>query len=230
MICIVPLAGPDLVHSEHAFRPLAPIGGRPLIEAALEGRSWRRSGYLEDNDYVFVLRSVENVDALARFLLARWPGSKIITLGSLTSGALYSALAGVALARPDERMIVDLADILFEGGEEVAGDWSPEIGAMVPCFLSSESCYSYLREVDGRVVEAAEKVVISNKASAGVYTFRDPAVFLSAAAHSIANRERLSYKSALFVCPVVNGVLDRGLEVAAPIVDNVRPIGKMFHT
>lgn len=229
MICVVPMAGPDLIHPEHGFRPLFPVEGRPLIEVALEGRPWRRAGVVKDEDYVFILRDVPEVARLAAFLGERWPGSRVVMVSALTGGALLSALAGVALADPARPLMIDLADILFACDHDFSAPWPVGLGAVVPCFTSDESCYSYLREENGRIVEAAEKRVISDKASAGVYVFRDPAVFLAAAAHSLAHRESLTYKGILFVCPAMNGVLAQGLEVAAHPATDVQPIGKLFH-
>jgi len=229
MICVVPLAGPDLPHAEHGFRPLVPVEGRPLIETALEGRSWRRQGLLRDADYIFVVRAVPGVERLLAYLRDRWPGCRIVTLSDLTGGALLSALAGVALAPPDQPVIIDLADILFDCDYDFAHPWPQDIGAVTPCFASDEPCYSYLREEGGLVVEAAEKRVISAKASAGVYAFRSPSVYLAAAAHSIEYRDKVSYKGILFVCPAMNGVLSQGLKVVAPSTSNVRPVSKQFH-
>lgn len=226
-VCLVPLAGPDLFHPEFGFRPLFPVEGRPLIEVALEGRSWRPM--LRGEDYVFVVREVAGVGRLVDFLTSRWLGCRVATVSALTGGALLSALAGVALADPTRPLMIDLADILFVCEHDFAAPWPAGLGAVTPCFPSEESCYSYIREEDGRVVEAAEKRVISDKASAGVYVFRDPGVFLAAAAHSLANRERLAYRGVLFVCPAMNGVLAQGLDVAAPPVTDVRPVGKLFH-
>lgn len=229
MICIVPLAGPDLPHAEHGFRPLVPVAGRPLIETALEGRSWRRQGLLRDSDYVFVVRDVPGVERLHAFLRDRWPGCRIVSLSHLTGGALLSALAGVALAPLDQPVIIDLADILFDCDYDFGLPWPQDVGAVTPCFPSEEPCYSYLREENGHVVEAAEKRVISNRASAGVYAFRSPSVYLAAAAHSIEYRHKLSYNGIMFVCPAMNGVLNQGLRVVAPETQNVRPVSKQFH-
>jgi hypothetical protein len=99
----------------------------------------------------------------------------------------------------------------------------------VPVFTADEGCYSYLRIEGGRVIEAREKLVISDNASAGVYMFRDVQTFLRAASHSIDHRDTLSWKGALFICPMVNGVIAAGQEVLAPHVPNCVPVGKMFH-
>lgn len=229
MKCIVPLAGPDLWTERHGFRPLFDLDGTPLIEAALKARAW--AGKLGQEDYVFVLREVPRLAELVAYLRATWPGCRIITLSDLTGGALFSVLAAMALVRPDEPLIVDLADILFSSGpaDPDALFTREGHGAIVPVFTSSEDCYSYLTIVDGLVTEAREKQVISNNASAGVYMFRDVQVFLRAAAHNIDHREAMSFRGILFICPMVNGVIADGSSVVAPHVEDCRPVGKIFH-
>jgi hypothetical protein len=225
--CVVPLAGPDLLHPVHGLRPLFPVDGQPLLATALDGRSWRTS--LAGEDYIFVVREVAGIETLVSFLEARWPGCRMARLSHPTEGSMMSALAGVALAAGEEPVIVDLADILFDADLGAAPFAAPDVGAVVPCFRSSEPCYSYLRREAGRVVEAAEKRVISDEASAGAYVFRNRQVFWRAAAHAIDNAAGLTHLGAFFVCPMVNGVIAQGLEVLAPIADRVRPIGKLFH-
>lgn len=200
-----------------------------MLEEALETRAWRPR--LRDDDYIFVLRQVPDVEELQRWLCDRWPGCRQVVLSQLTGGALLSATAGAAIAGLTEVLVIDLADILFPGGPANPDDvFRANVGACVPCFRSDDADYSYLRFESGRVVEAAEKRVISDRASSGVYMFRDPAVFLSAVAYSIAHRDTLAFRGKLFVCPAVNGVLAAGFDVESPLLETVTPVGKAFHT
>ena len=162
MKCIVPLAGPDLIHPVHGLRPLLDYHGQPLLAAALESRPWRAA--LQSSDFIFVVRAVEPLEVLTAYLAATWPGSRIIVLSDLTEGAMLTVMAGLALAADDEPLIVDLADILFEADLSPTALLVGKVGCVVPCFASSDDCYSYLRSEDGRVVEAAEKRVISDAA------------------------------------------------------------------
>lgn len=229
MKCIVPLAGPDLWTEKYGFRPLVDLDGTPLIEAALRERAWAKQ--LGGDDYIFVVRDVPGLPDLVAHLRKTWPGCRVVTLSHLTGGALFSVLSAMALVAPDEPLIVDLADILFSSDLsdpqqvlEATGH-----GMIVPAFTSNEACYSYLRIVDGLVVEAREKQVISENASAGVYIFRNVQVFMEAAAHSIANRQSLSFRNILFICPMVNGVVAGGHTVIAPQIEDCIPLGKIFH-
>ena len=228
MKCIVPLAGPDLKTDQYGLRPLYKVGDQTLIETALKPRAW--AGGLSGSDYIFVVREVVGLDALQSFLSQTWPGCKIVTLSHLTQGALFSVLGAVGLCGLDESIIVDLADIVFsEGPAEPTKLFNQGYEAIVPVFTSDEGCYSYLRSEAGDVVEAREKVVISNDASAGVYMFKNAQTFLRAAAHSMDNHATLSHKNMLFICPMINGVIAQGGRVAIPKVYNIEPVGKAFH-
>jgi hypothetical protein len=186
---------------------------------------------LDGKDYIFVVRQVEGIEKLEDWLSVNWPDCGIIRIPYMTGGAMFTAMVGVALLPDeDELLIVDLADILFENcPDDPCAQISDTIGVVVPCFLDDDPCYSYLRFDAGKVVEAAEKRVISDHASAGVYIFRNRSLYLSAAAYSIAHADKMMFKGIQFVCPMVNGVLAAGFEVVAPLVGPVTPVGKMFH-
>ena len=229
MKCIVPLAGGDLVHPKHEFRPWFPVGDQCLLQVAVNQRAWRQK--LADSDYIFVVREVPGLERLVNWLLESWPGCGIVRLSNMTAGAMFTAMAGLSLVKNDnEIIIVDLADILFTTGpSDPERAFSEGVGAIIPCFESSEPCYSYLRKEGSRVVEAAEKRVISNTASAGVYMFKNRSTYLIAAQHSIANAAELTVRGVFFVCPMANGVIAAGQKILAPMVDNVRAVGKIFH-
>ncbi len=229
MKCIVPLAGGDLLHPQYRFRPWVPVRGERLLRLALKQRAW--AGKLAPADYIFVLREVDGVDALAVWLRDEWPGCTILRLSRMSGGAMLTALAGVAML-PDheETVVIDLADILFTTGPADPESILREgVGAIIPCFIADDPCYSYLRKEAGRVVEAVEKRVISEQASAGVYIFRDGVTYLSAAQYCLAHAESVTVKGVHFICPMANGIIAAGLEVLAPLVDDVTPVGKVFH-
>jgi len=227
---IVPLAGPDFIHPRYGVRPLHQVEGKPLVLRALDERPWIRSGEVIGSDLIFVLRDLPEAREVEAVLAERFSGCRFVKLSGLTGGALYSALAGASLVTDARRICIDLVDILFDWPSwRPAAEWPDRQGGLAPVFASDDPAYSYLEMRAGRMVRAAEKMVISANASAGVYVFRDLATFLSAAAHSIAHRDALAHKGVLFVCPALNGVVAAGLEVNAAPVEQVRPVGKLFH-
>jgi hypothetical protein len=227
--CIVPLAGPDLWSQEFGLRPLYDYLGTPLIKYTLQSRSW--VGQLRAEDYIFVVRDIPQASKLFDFLNDTWPGCSVVKLPHLTDGAMLSVLAGLSLVRDGEVVICDLADIIFdiESGE-IDFHSKENVGMIVPVFSSTDPVYSYLRFEHGVVVEAREKIVISDMASAGVYVFVNRATYMAAAAYAVAYPSISTYKGNFFICPMVNGVVSMKLSVLAPAVKNVLPVGKIFHS
>ena len=221
MNVIVPLAGPDFEREDGSVKGEQVVEGRPLLRAALEQRSWFVS---EPDDLIFVLRENPASQRFAHERLACWyPWAKTVWVSDFTAGAAFSALAA-NLAAP---VIIDLCDILFDCDVDPAARFAsdPQLGGLAIVFPSEQPQYSYLELAeDGRMVRAREKAVISAHASAGVYGFRNAAVFWDALGHSTHNREDLAHRGALYVCPMLNGVVARGLDVRAVPATQVRDV------
>jgi hypothetical protein len=187
------------------------------------------------HDMIFVLREGPELAELRAALYGWYPECRIVVLSHLSQGALLSAFAGAAAVTAlDDPLIIDLADIIYEtnADPERIFTQAPDLGAIVPYFTADDPCYSFLRlGPDGFVMEAAEKRAISNNASAGTYIFRSVGEFLSAAGNSLTTApEELSVGGALFVCPVVNGLIRQGKRVMSLPVHHVRPISKFLHS
>jgi hypothetical protein len=224
MRIVVPLAGPDFVGPDGTVKALHPVDGLPLLRRALESRPWADA--VPPGDMGFVMMDRPETRAFAEGPLQGWyPGASVVFLSRPTGGAALSALAGMALAAGAQTgpIIVDLADILYSATLDVAATLSdqPRAGGIALTFESDWPGYSYLRcDADGRVVEAAEKRVISSHASAGTYVFASAAVYLRAVAHALENANSQTHNGLFFVCPLFNGVLAQGLDVAlAPVSD-----------
>lgn len=230
MRIIVPLAGPDFELTDGTTRAERVVEGTPLLRLALESRSWWRSGTTTANDLVFILRDTPTSRKFADQQLLKWyPGSKTVFLSSFTGGAALTALAGLSLTDDGSPLCIDLADILFDDEADPVTRFQDErLGGLLLTFASSNPAYSYAEiGADGFVLRTAEKQVISDQASAGVYFFRDAATLLRAIGHSIQHRASLAFNGLLYVCPLYNGVIADGASVATVDVRQVRDIKVM---
>lgn len=224
MRVVVPLAGPDFIRPDGSVKAEIVVQGEPMLRAALGSRPW--AAEVAPEKHVFVMADRPETRAFASGPLARWyPGAAQVFLGQHAQGAALSALAGVAMIVADDGpLIVDLADILYASDLEPGSVFSrdPECGAIALAFQSQSPSYSYLRlDRDGRVVEAAEKRVISTNASAGTYVFADASVYLTAVAHALRNFDGQQHNGLLYVCPLFNGVLAAGYNVRLAPVTHV---------
>ncbi len=225
MRVIVPLAGPDFIRPDGSVKAELVVQGQPMLRAALDSRPWAVE--VAPERYVFVMADRPETRAFASGPLTRWyPGAAHVFLGQYSMGAALSALAGVATSGADEGpLIIDLADILYVSDLKPRAVFSRDskCGAIALAFQSTSPSYSYLRlDQDGRVVEAAEKRVISTNASAGTYVFADASVYLIAVAHALRDFDGQQHNGLLYVCPLFNGVLAAGYNVhLAPVTDVV---------
>ncbi len=229
--CIVPLGGPDFNTEKHGIKALVPVAGEPLIKKVLKSRSWYNS-IVKDEKITFVLRSTIGTDKVIAYLQEEFYGCNVVKLSGLSSGALLSAVAGTALvSNYSQPIIVDLADIIFHGDFDpikIFAD-NPFIGGIIPYFISDNPKYSYL-ELSGQWVrQTAEKKVISDAASAGVYIFRDLPLFLAAVADSLRFDKLYSYNNNMFLCPAMNGIIRSNKLVNAIQIQDVVELSTVFH-
>ncbi len=224
---VVPLAGPDFVSADGSLKALLDIGaGEPFLKATLGQRPWAAS--TPSANYAFVLHDRPETRAFAREHLQSWfPGCRVVFLSHFTTGAAFSSLAGAALqfGADNRPVVVDLADIIYATALDPALYFvrHRNVGGLALTFPSQNPLYSYLRRnAHGEVVEAAEKRVISDEASAGTYAFRSGSVLLKALAHALENAASQTYRDLFFVCPLFNGVLAQSLAVATSGVADVR--------
>jgi hypothetical protein len=226
MRVIVPLAGPDFIRDGGALKAEIELDGAPLLRRVLSSRPW--AGAVASQDYSFILIDAPETRAFVDDKLAKWyPGASVTFISCYTRGAALSALAGIATGKDVEApIIVDLADILYTSTLDPVTVFhkNPDCGGIALTFKADNSTYSYLRlDAFGFFVQAAEKRVIADNASAGTYIFRDMATYLRALAHGLENKESQTFRGLFFVCPLFNGVKDQGkrvlLETVTDIID-----------
>ncbi|AEI37967.1 glycosyltransferase family protein [Zymomonas mobilis] len=227
MWTIVPLAGPDFDLSLEETKAELLLEGMPLLRRSLESRPWWRREVQSDH-LVFILQNTASSCRFAKNSLEKWyPKAKKVILNSFTLGAAFSALAGIAVVDPEAILCIDLADILYEGNIDPVLYFksNPNLGGLALTFLSDNPSYSYLKtDINGNIIETAEKKVISKHASAGIYFFRNTSLYLRALSHSIENSKKLTFNNLFYICPLLNGIIDAGWSVEKNEVFQIRDI------
>jgi len=223
----IPIAGPDYF-KENKIKGLENTPKGPLLLNIIKSRLWYKK--IKPNDYTFVMLDSCLSRTFFENHLSNWlPGCKAIFLSDISRGAAFSSLASLSIESEYKKpFLIDLADIFFETDHMPFDRTSEKIGAMGYCFESDNEIYSYfkLNKNSDYVDYTAEKRVISNYASAGVYGFINTATYLKAFAKCIENNEKYFYKSLLYVCPVLNGVIKNDQKVYISKVKNVLDVKK----
>jgi HAD superfamily hydrolase (TIGR01509 family) len=208
---VIPAAGQGKRFAEVGYqhpKPLIDVDGRPMIDLVLE--NFRGVGrpivLLQD-------RHVEQycADSLIKHLA---PDGEVVGVDGLTEGAACTVLLAEHLIDNQNELVLANSDQVVEVSIEAFVQEMRDRGAHggILTFKSDHPKWSYARvEPDGRVLEVAEKVVISDQATVGIYYFRHGADFVRFAKQMIAKDIRVNGE--FYVCPVFNELVQAGLDV-----------------
>ena len=197
-------------------KPLAEIGGKPMIQHAIENLST----IAEEKRFIFILRDEDctryHLDSTVRLLTRN--ECVIIRLMNATKGAACSALLAVDHIGNDEPLLIANGDQIFDCGLDASLAELRALNADAGCvtFESVHPRWSYVRlEGDRDIIETAEKHPISRNAIAGIYYFAKGRDFITAAQNSI--RKDASVDGVYYIAPVLNELilLNRRLKAVA---------------
>lgn len=213
---VIPMAGLSTLSSELEYpypSPLVEINGHPLIQHVIENLQ-----LLDANvNFTVILRDEDcrrfHLDNTIQLLTDQQ--AHIIRLKQNTAGALCSILLAVEKFTASTPLVIANADQVFEPNslksfiEKVR---KTAIDAACPIFNSVHPRWSYVRIIDGHIVEAAEKNPISRNAVAGLYYFSKGEQFASLAMQAILNGRHTDEK--YYTSAVLNEYILAGLNVS----------------
>lgn len=204
---LIPMAGAGSRFSAAGYelpKPLIDVDGAPMIKRVVENIGIQ-------GQYIFVVQKdhcekygvVEKLQEIS-------PGCKTVIIDGLTEGAACTTLLA--------KEYIDEETPLLIANSDQWVDWSPEHfvqyvekidadGAMLT-FSANSDKHSYVKvDRDGYVTEVAEKKVISNHATVGIYYWKSGSEYVSCAEEMISRQIR--YNGEFYVCPVYEILLER---------------------
>jgi HAD superfamily hydrolase (TIGR01509 family) len=208
---VIPAAGQGKRFAEVGYqhpKPLIDVDGRPMLDLVLENfRSLGRP------IVIMQARHVDRycADSLIRGLAA---DAEIITVDGMTEGAACTVLAAESLIDNGNELILANSDQVVEAdlGAFVARMRELQADGGILTFRDDNPKWSYARVDDaGRVAEVAEKRVISEHATVGIYYFRRGSDFVRAAREMIRKDDRVNGE--FYVCPAFNELVAAGANV-----------------
>lgn len=210
---LVPMAAEDDLFSRsdyHFPKPLIEIDGVPMVARFIDNILQHDPAA----EFVFVVRA-EHCRSFGLDLTLRESspnGCRIVMVENATAGAACSALLAIDHIDDDRPLVVCNGDQIIQHDIRQALDKFSRSAADagVITFDSVHPRWSYVRlDTEGRVVEAAEKRVVSRHAIAGFYYFAKGRAFVEAAKASIlADR---SHNGRFFISPTLNELILQGL-------------------
>ena len=218
MNVVIPMAGYGSRMKEAGYensKPMIDVIDRKMIEVVVDNLA------LEDVFYHFIVRQEDSdIYDLTEFLPTIIPESceaKVHCIDGVSEGAACSVLTIEHLIDNETPLVVVNSD-----QEIIWGDNPWEIedeDGVIFTFKASGNKYSYAKSEDGLVTEVAEKVQISDDATAGAYYWRKGSFFVEAAKEMI-NKD-ITTNGEFYVAPVYNEMLDKKVVI--------RPVNDVYH-
>lgn len=209
---VIPMAGAGSRFKEAGYtfpKPLIDINGKPMIQFVIE--NLKPSCPYE---FIFICKK-EHYEKYSLYeifnnLVGR-ENYECVQLNSLTQGAVCTVLTAINYVDNENDLLIANSDQLIDIDINDYINFSRKSGVdgTIMTFEASHPKWSYARlDKDNNVMEVAEKRVISNKATVGIYYFKEGKRFVEAANAMIEKDIRVNNE--FYVCPVYNEMILRG--------------------
>lgn len=144
----------------------------------------------------------------------------VVPIMGKTAGAACTVLCGIEHINNDNELIIANSDqvIDFDIEDFIDVARSKKSDGLIMTFESNHPKWSYARvNSEGRVLETAEKKVISRDATAGIYYFKLGKDFIKAAQDMV--HKGCHYNDEYYVCPTFNELILNGKNVHVYRID-----------
>lgn len=201
-------AGRRLVGDSKLIKPLYPILGKPMIEHVIKDLDiWGNFIYIVQKEH----RQEWKLDELLNRLT---PNCKIVEVSGLTEGQASSALLAREFINNDEPLLTANCDqiLKWNGTKFLEAVTKATVDGCIPVIKADNPSMSFADvDQDGRVTRTAEKEVISEWGTVGLYYWTRGADFVKYADMMIAEKNKVNNE--YYICPVYNYAIRDGLNI-----------------
>ena len=205
---VIPMAGRGsrFADAGYAFpKPLIDIKGKTMIEVVVNNLR-----PTTDHRFIFICQKehYEKYDLYNILKKATNNKFEVIQISGVTEGAACTVLLASQHINNDQELIIANSDQYVEGSVDDFASKARQEGrdGLIMTFEASHPKWSYARtDQSGRVIEVAEKRVISSHATVGLYYYKHGKDFVEAAQAMI--HKNIRYNNEFYVCPVYNELL-----------------------
>jgi len=209
---VVPMAGAGARFKEAGYtfpKPLIEVDGKPMIQLVIENLKPSCP-----HKFIFICQKEHynkySLNEIFNNLVGR-ENYECVQLSSMTQGAACTVLTAIDHINSEDDLIIANSDQLIDVKMDDYIKASRESGAdgTIMTFESSHPKWSYARlDSNKNVLEVAEKKVISNKATVGIYYFKEGRQFVEGVNKMIAKDIRVNNE--FYVCPAYNELIIDG--------------------
>lgn len=223
---VIPMAGEGSRFVKDGYtrpKPLIDVKGRPMIK-------WVVDNFNIDCDYatfIFIVRkehyTTYNLDIILPLMCEN---CKIIQVEGITEGAACSILLAKDLIDTTTPLIIANSDQYVEWNFNnfIYAMSNDEIDGGIATFTDTDPKWSFVKLNDqGYVAEVAEKKVISDLATVGIYYWKHGRDFVSNALEMI--RKNIRVNNEFYTCPVFNEAILNKKKIKIYNVDKMWGLG-----
>lgn len=224
MQILIPMSGAGKRFADMGYqkpKPLIEFFGKPMIEHVVENLGVQ-------NDFILCVQQ-SHYDSDPKFfkrLELKVKSLKLVFVEKITQGAAETCLLAESVIDPEQLLFIANCDQMMVWDQEHFEKWFAEEqldGAMFTFFKDSPA-YSYVEVDDDKLaIRTAEKQVISQYATTGIYIWKQAKNFFWAAKKMIA--ENIRANNEFYVCPVYNQNIANGDRIGIYPPQEHWPIG-----
>ena len=170
------------------YKPFLPLNGRTMIECVIDN--------VRTKDCRFIFSVRPQNEARFRQLFPK----ETVVVDNEQSGAASGILVAKEFINSNEPLLLANSDQLVDVDIEDFID--TDLDARIMTFKSDHPKWSYAKTCEGLVTEVAEKVVISDHATVGIYYFKHGSDFVKACDRMIEDQYRVNGE--FYTCPSYN--------------------------
>ena len=220
MNILIPMAGKGSRFAETGRysvpKPLIEVDGKPMILRVIDNLGI-------NGNYIFLV--LKEHEAILRPVLE--PKGVIVTVDAVTEGAACTCLLAKEFIDTEEDLLIANCDQLMEWNPNVFVLNTLGVMDMDGCILtftstSPKNSYAKVNRL-GYVMRVAEKEVISDVATTGVYYWSQGHFMVEACEQMIAKNIRTNNE--FYLCPCYNEMIEEGLIIRTMHVQRHWPIG-----
>jgi beta-phosphoglucomutase-like phosphatase (HAD superfamily)/dTDP-glucose pyrophosphorylase len=223
MNVLIPMAGAGSRFANVGYtfpKPLIEVNGKPMIQVVVENLN------IEAN-YTFIVQKDHYEKYSLQYLLNLIaPNCNIVQVDGLTEGAACTTLIAKEFIDNDNPLLIANSDQFVEwnSNECLYAFNADGIDGGIVSFKATHPKWSYAKVGDdGFVSEVAEKKLISDNATVGIYFWTKGSDYVKYAEQMIEKNIRTNNE--FYVCPVFNEAIQDGKKVRIKDIERMWGIG-----
>ena len=210
-IVLIPMAGLGSRFAEAGFilpKPLIDVNGLPMIQRVIENLNI-------DAKYIFIVQKEHCIKYnLIAHLKLMAPGCEVVQVNGLTEGAACTSLLAKELINNNNHLLIANSDQLVKWNscDFMYSMLASNCDGGILTFKDNNPKWSFAKvDNNNYVTEVAEKRVISDNATVGIYYFKRGCDYVRFAEQMISKNIRV--RNEFYICPVFNEAIQENKKI-----------------